>query len=131
MKASIYRITVVLVLLVASTFFVSTASADKIDIEREHEHGTEEDVVNQDESAAQAADIALLVNETSLPVESVEQAIAFQGAFAVYADELITRYPDQISAVWMEPVPNTRGHIQFQAKGRVLVSLFFYEAGEL
>lgn len=106
----------VLVLLVASMLFVSTISADRIDIEREHEHGTEEDVVYQDESAALAADIALLANETGLPAGSIEQAIAFQQAFAVYADELIIRYPDQISAVWTEPVPHMKGYIQFIEK---------------
>ncbi len=70
-------------------------------------------VVIQDQDAAQAADIALLANETGLSVESVERAILFQQAFGVYADELIARFPNQISAVWMEPVPNTKGHIQF------------------
>jgi len=46
-------------------------------------------------------------------VESVERAIAFQQAFGKHVDELIVRFPDQISAVWMEPIPNTRGHVQF------------------
>ena len=74
---------------------------------------TEPDVVRQDESAAQATDTALTAKQTGLPVESVERAIAFQQAFGDYVDELIVRFPDQISAVWMEPVPNTRGHVQF------------------
>ncbi|MCH7697723.1 MAG: hypothetical protein IH865_02110 [Chloroflexi bacterium] len=91
------------VLLIVSLLFVTTAFGRQI----------EPDVVRQDESAAQAADIALLASETGLPVESVEDAIAFQQAFAKYADELIIRFPDQISVAWMEPVPNTRGHIQF------------------
>jgi hypothetical protein len=70
-------------------------------------------VVRQDERAAQAADIAILARETGLPVQRVERAIAFQHAFAAYADTLLSRYPDQIAAVWTEPLPNTRGHVQF------------------
>ena len=93
----------VAVLLIVSLLFVTTAFGRQI----------EPDVVRQDESAAQAADTAILASETGLPVESVEDAIAFQQAFAKYADELIIRFPDQISVVWVEPVPNTRGHIQF------------------
>ena len=93
----------VAVLLIVSLLFVTMAFGRQI----------EPDVVRQDESAAQAADIAILASETDLPVESVEDVIAFQQAFAKYADELIIRFPDQISVVWVEPVPNTRGHIQF------------------
>jgi hypothetical protein len=74
---------------------------------------TEPDVVRQDESAALAPDIALTAKQTGLPVESVERAIAFQQAFAKYVGELIVRFPNQISAVWTEPIPNTRGHVQF------------------
>ena len=97
----------VAVLFIVSLLFVTTAFG------RQNESNVEPDVVRQDESAAQAADIALLASQTGLPVEGVEDAIAFQQAFAKYADELIIRFPDQISVAWMEPVPNTRGHIQF------------------
>lgn len=97
----------VVVLFIVSLLFVTTAFG------RQNEPNVEPDVVRQDESAAQAADTAILASETGLPVESVEDAIAFQQAFAKYADELIIRFPDQISVVWVEPVPNTRGHIQF------------------
>ena len=77
---------------------------------------TEPDVVRQDESAALAPDTALTAKQTGLPVASVERAIAFQQAFGRYVDELIARFPDQISAVWTEPVPNTRGHVRFTGK---------------
>jgi hypothetical protein len=72
-------------------------------------------VTRQDERAAQAADIAILARETGLPAQRIERALAFQQAFAAYADRLLSRYPDQISAVWAEPLPNTRGHVQFTA----------------
>ena len=78
-----------------------------------NETDTEPDVVHQDESAALAADIALTAKQTGLPVESVERAIAFQQAFSKYVGELIVRFPDQVSAVWTEPIPNTRGHVRF------------------
>ncbi len=78
-----------------------------------NEPDTEPDVVCQDESAAQATETAILAKQTGLPVESVERAIAFQQAFGKYVDELIVRFPDQISAVWMEPMPDTRGHVRF------------------
>ncbi|MGH7962744.1 MAG: hypothetical protein ACRERD_13105, partial [Candidatus Binatia bacterium] len=58
-------------------------------------------------------DNAILSTEKGLPLESVERSIAFQQAFTEYADKLLARFPDQISVVWVEPVPNTRGHIQF------------------
>jgi hypothetical protein len=62
---------------------------------------------------AVASDIDLLANETGLPREAVERAVVFQEAFARYVDVLNIRFPNQISAVWTEPVPNTRGYIQF------------------
>ena len=64
-------------------------------------------------SAALAPDIALTAKQTGLSVESVDRAIAFQQDFAEYVGELIVRFPDQISAVWTQPIPNTRGHVQF------------------
>ena len=70
-------------------------------------------MVHQDETSAKAADINILANEANLSVESVEQAITFQEAFAEYADNLLTHFPEQISSVWVEPVPSTKGHIKF------------------
>ena len=95
-----------------SSFF-ENASGYTVAPQAPNEPDTEPDVVHQDESAALAPDIALTAKQTGLPVESVERAIAFQQAFAKYVSELIVRFPDQISAVWTEPIPNTRGHVQF------------------
>ena len=107
MKTSIYRVVLFLALTLISISFVRNTSADRIHIERE------QTVVYQDEQAAQAADTALLAQEAGLPVASVEKALAFQQAFAVYADGLLARFPDQISSVWVEPAPHTAGHIRF------------------
>ena len=95
-----------------SSFF-ENASGNTVAPQAQNEPDTEPDVVRQDESAVLAPDIALTAKQTGLPVESVERAIAFQQAFAKYVGELIVRFPDQISAVWTEPIPNTRGHVRF------------------
>jgi hypothetical protein len=97
----------------SSATFFENASGNTVAPQARNEPDTEPDVVHQDESAALATDIALTAKQTGLPVESVERAIAFQQAFGKYADELIIRFPDQISAVWVDPIPNTRGHVRF------------------
>lgn len=102
----IYRVTMILVLsllIVSSALFASTAWARPI-------LDTEPDVAREESASP---DSIILAREAGLPVESVERSIAFQQAFGKYADELLVRFPDQISAVWMESVPNTRGHVQF------------------
>lgn len=71
------------------------------------------DVVYQDASAAAARDNALIAEPAGLSVASVERAIAFQTAFTALDDELVARMPDQISAVWVDPVPASRGYIRF------------------
>lgn len=70
-------------------------------------------VVFQDEQAAWNADVAILAKETGLSVAVVNQAMLAQQAFTVYADDLLARYPNLIATVWMEPLPGTKGHIQF------------------
>ena len=92
---------------------VDNASGNTVAAQASNVPDTEPDVVRQDESAAQATDTALTAKQTGLPVESVERSIAFQQAFGKYVDELIVRFPDQISAVWTEPIPNMRGHVEF------------------
>lgn len=116
MKVSMYRVVAVFLLsflLAGTAIFARTTQADEISAEHEHESDVEPGVTYQDERAALDADIAVLAQETGLPVATVAQAVMFQQAFTHYADELMARFPDQVSAVWVEPVPNTRGHIQF------------------
>ena len=96
----------------SSAIFLEYASGNTVAPQAHNEPDTEPDVVCQDESSAQAPDIVLTAKRTGLPMESVRRAIAFQQAFGKYVDELIVCFPDQISAVWTEPVPNTRGHVQ-------------------
>ena len=86
----------------SSAISVENASGNTVAPQAHNGPDTEPDVVRQDESVALATDMALTANQTGLPVESVERAIAFQQAFGKYVDELIDRFPDQISAVRTE-----------------------------
>ena len=95
----------------SSTISVENAGGNTVAPQSPNEPNTEPDVVRRDETLA--PDMALTAKQTGLPVASVERAMAFQQAFGKYVDELIVRFPDQISAVWTEPIPNTRGHVQF------------------
>lgn len=67
----------------------------------------------QDEHTAFEADLKILAEETGLPEATVEGAMTFQEASAKYFDELMSRYPDQIAGIWVEPMPATTGHVVF------------------
>lgn len=86
---------------------------DKQDDDNEDNSVLPPGIVFEDEEMARASDIALMAEQLSLPVKDVEVAVTFQEGFAEYVDELFARYPNQISAVWVEPVPSTQGHIRF------------------
>ena len=78
-------------------------------------------VVRQDPDTVPAPDNAILAAETGLPLVQIDAAIAFQEAFAEYAEGLMSQYPGQISGVWMDSPtgtlgPSTRGHIRFAGK---------------
>ncbi|MCG8417022.1 MAG: S1 family peptidase [Proteobacteria bacterium] len=77
------------------------------------EYAYEHQEVYQDTESALANDIAITAMETDLPVEVVEDRILFQREFSDYANELVTRFPDQIAAIWLEGLANSRGHIRF------------------
>jgi hypothetical protein len=58
-----------------------------------------------------------MAEQTGLPVDEVKRALAFQDAFTIYGmTELLPRYENQISAIWVDPVPATRGYVQFVAE---------------
>ncbi len=114
MKISIYQVIAFLGLSLLLLLFTSCGGKKSTNQVAEGDHDSfEQGVVHQDEISARAADINILANEANLSVDSVEQAITFQEAFAEYADSLLTRFPEQISSVWVEPVPSTKGHIKF------------------
>lgn len=113
MNTLIFRIAAVLLLSVASLFSLNEVSADQTDTRSDQEDTSKPAVVTQDERAARAADIALMAKDTGYPIAAVEQAVAFQEAFGNYADDLLERYPNQISSVRTEPLPSALGYIQF------------------
>ncbi len=81
----------------------------------------EPDVVHQDPSSIPAPDNAILAAETGLSVAQIDRGMASQEEFTRYVDELIRRFPDEISRVWMDsPLgatgPSTKGHVQFTAE---------------
>ena len=76
-------------------------------------------VVRQNPDSSPSPDSAIIAAETGLPVDQIVKALAFQSdEFSAYAGELISSFPGQISAIWMDsPLsgigPNTRGNIRF------------------
>lgn|GEM_PF-1717350 len=67
----------------------------------------------ENEKEALDTDISILIQETGLPEESVRKTIAFQKSFRIYANKLLTQYPDKISSIYVEKLPAIRGHIKF------------------
>lgn len=80
-------------------------------------------VVHQDHAAAIAQDANLMATQGGLPLSDVESSLAFQDAFTMYGTEiLLPRYEDQISAIWVDPTPATRGYVRFVAEVPELAS---------
>ncbi|MCI0583907.1 MAG: S1 family peptidase [Chloroflexi bacterium] len=71
--------------------------------------------VRQVGSEAFDADISLLAKETGLSLAVVEASVRFQDQFADYAEQVLERYPGEISGIWTEALPSARGHIRFTA----------------
>ncbi len=58
-----------------------------------------------------------MAEQNGLPVEQAERGMSFQDAFTYFGnDVLLPLYEDQISAIWVEPTPATKGHVQFVAE---------------
>ena len=96
----------------------SDQQGDAVDEVAEHDDQTDPGIVRQDPDTVPAPDNAILAAETGLPLAEIDSALAFQEAFAEYAEGLLIQFPDQISAVWMDSPsgtagPSTRGHIRF------------------
>ena len=113
LAVSIYRVKLFLALsaLLVGIFLLSTtnfvSSSDP-----------EPDVIYQAPNTHPAPDVAIIADETGLAIEVVGKAIAFQEAFGKYADELIARFPGQISSIYSDSSSggtslSTRGHVQF------------------
>ncbi|NOK58267.1 MAG: hypothetical protein GFH27_549279n73 [Chloroflexi bacterium AL-W] len=108
---------VVCSIVLGSLLFMNTLFAyDTNAQESSPELSSENTVIHLSDSEALAEDIDILANQTGYSQEQVEQSILFQQVFGIYVDKLLIRYSDQISRVWVDPVPNTRGYIQFVDK---------------
>lgn len=71
------------------------------------------DVVKQDSAAALQADLELLAAGKNISLKAAAEGIAFHEQFAEYVENLAARYPQQISRIWLEPVPEKRAFVQF------------------
>ncbi len=63
--------------------------------------------------AAIETDMGLVSEQSGIPLDKVKSSIAFQDAFYEYAEKVRARYPDQISGVWVQPIPAKVGGIRF------------------
>ncbi|WDE00135.1 trypsin-like serine protease [Thalassomonas actiniarum] len=63
----------------------------------------------------------LLAEEIGFSITEIEASKYFQNAFYQYVEELEIRHPDEITAAWVEPIPNIKGHIRFRSKAPNIV----------
>ncbi|WDE14206.1 hypothetical protein [Thalassomonas haliotis] len=61
-------------------------------------------------------DVKILAEQSGLLAVDVEKAIAFQTRFSALAQKINEQFPGKVSGLWVEPVPETRGHIRFKGK---------------
>lgn len=67
----------------------------------------------QSSADALQADITLLAKGKRVSKKSVTSVLDFQERFLEYAQGLAARYPNELSRVWLEPIPSSKGYIQF------------------
>jgi hypothetical protein len=75
-------------------------------------------------------DMRLASEQSGIPLDTVKSSIAFQDAFYEYAEKVRARYPDQISDVWVQPVPATVGGIRFIGNAPLALSSAVKERGQ-
>lgn len=64
-------------------------------------------------SEARESDIAQRARDTGQTVEQVRQIRLFEDAFVAYASALFSQYEDQITSVWVQQEPTTKGYVRF------------------
>lgn len=69
--------------------------------------------VHEDSKAARATDIRILSEQTGHDEGLIEDQLKIQEEFGRYTSRLKSQYPNQISGVWLDPIPNTKGHVRF------------------
>jgi hypothetical protein len=70
-------------------------------------------LVLTDSDAAFEHDVRVVAEQRGLPLDETRSSLTFQRDFALYAEELLTRYPGQLAGIWVDPVPSQSGHIVF------------------
>ncbi|MCH9812720.1 MAG: S1 family peptidase [Epsilonproteobacteria bacterium] len=58
-------------------------------------------------------DVAILAKETGYDIDLIRNEMQFQEDFNAYAKEIMSLYPDRVSAFFMEGFPNSRGYVKF------------------
>lgn len=71
------------------------------------------EAIHQDRKAARATDVRLTAEATGNSIAFIDEQITIQEEFSAYVKDIIVRYPNEISAIWMDPIPSTRGHVRF------------------
>ena len=69
--------------------------------------------IYEDEATAFETDAAIVARETGLPIDEARATLRFQKEFAKMADDMMQRFPGQISGVWVEPLPARKGFVRF------------------
>lgn len=67
----------------------------------------------EDQEATFEHDAALMATQTGMSPDDARDALAFQDAFTFYGIEVLTPLEDEISAIWVDPAPATRGYVRF------------------
>jgi hypothetical protein len=102
-----------LLLSATSALFVVAMSGGVRAIEMTEEVAPAPEAVREGTDEAFAQDISLLAEAMGLPDERVGTSVRFHDDFAGFSQKLLDRYPGQVSALWVEPVPAVRAHVTF------------------
>jgi len=92
---------------------IITFTSIQEDNKDEKDDGSLMNDTSQNSKEALDTDINLLVKETGFSEESLREVILFQESFGVYSDKILSRYKNQVSNIYVEKLPSTKGHIQF------------------
>jgi hypothetical protein len=102
---------ILIVLLIVSAF---PATAQETPPSGDDEDDLPPGVVHVDQETAFAHDAALMAEQVGMSVDEAERAMRFQDSFTIFGMEvLLPRYEDQISGIWSDPAPATRGFVWF------------------
>lgn len=80
-------------------------------------HVAKNELVNteriQTKEQALSEDINILSKEIGAGTEEIRRSLQFQDQFTAFFETLLRDYPNQISRVWLDPVPASQGYVEF------------------